>query len=299
MNHNRLLSLVLLGFLAASGSAPLAAQIASHRRDTEALEPFTNETTFLLMRMQASEIELPQQIDLAESLPAEFKAAAANYLPLLQKGLRTLQASAGDLPVYATVGVPISKKRVSVNLYRKPSSDNEDAQLTKAVKETWNVDVSQRNGYLVMSPPHTDDSAIAPASQTIRQSIASASQAVAEYPAYLLLIPPEHVWRTVEELSPELPPQIGGGPASVLTDGVRWTAIGVEPRSLQVEVIVQSADQQAAQKFADRLPAMVLALHQSGSFGQMIPAGWAEYLIGLVKPQVEGSRVLVRVKLSK
>jgi hypothetical protein len=69
--------------------------------------------------------------------------------------------------------------------------------------------------------------------------------------AQALLLPSSDTRRVVEEVMPQIPPQLGGGPSTAVTRGMLWAAVGVNlwPQA-GVKVRVQSQDADSAAAFA-------------------------------------------------
>ncbi len=66
-----------------------------------------------------------------------------------------------------------------------------------------------------------------------RPELAAAFEAAGDTAAQVILIPPADTQRVVEELMPQLPKELGGGPSSVLTRGIRWAAVGIDVSAAQ------------------------------------------------------------------
>ena len=91
-----------------------------------------------------------------------------------------------------------------------------------------------------------------------RPELAAALGAVAGSTARAAFIVPAHMEKVVTDTMPVLPDEIGGGPSSVLTRGVRWAAVGIDSwPALSLRLVVQSADAQAAQALAPLLERVV------------------------------------------
>ena len=72
----------------------------------------------------------------------------------------------------------------------------------------------------------------------------------------ILMLPP-HMARVIEEVIPRLPPEIGDGSSRVLTEGVRWAALGVDwPPKTSVKLMIQSRDAAAAEASERAVPAI-------------------------------------------
>ena len=92
--------------------------------------------------------------------------------------------------------------------------------------------------------------------------LSAALAEVDQFPLYGVLVPPPYAKRAIREQMPELPELIGGGPSSLLTEGLVWAAIGVDPNSFSLKLVIQSESDAAAQALAQRLPVMFNKLNQ-------------------------------------
>ncbi len=126
------------------------------------------------------------------------------------------------------------------------------------------------------------------------EGVSDAFEAVKDYPVQALLLPPPQVRRAVEELMPELPRQLGGGPSRVLTEGLDWAAFGLKPAPLKVEVIIQSKDEQAARNLAAHMPKLLRAAYDASPKDHRPIAEPAfSNILKDIKTQVVGDRVNV------
>src|SRR5262249_14504126 len=81
-----------------------------------------------------------------------------------------------------------------------------------------------------------------------RPELAAALKAAGDSPLAVLVVPGEVARRTLEEMLPSLPQELGGGPITTLTRGLRWAALGLEDKPKPVvRVIVEGRDQAAAE----------------------------------------------------
>jgi hypothetical protein len=104
------------------------------------------------------------------------------------------------------------------------------------------------------------------------------------------------VRRTIEELSPNLPPRLGGGSSRVLTEGLQWAALGIDPAHLRADLVIQSSSAAAAKELATHLPKMLKSVYDaSPETHQQIPAELSQVLISWLNPTVQGTRVVVRM----
>ena len=70
-----------------------------------------------------------------------------------------------------------------------------------------------------------------------------ALEAAGDTAAQVLLLPPKHYRRVLEEAVGEFPKELGGGSMKILTEGVLWAAVGIDldPRPA-LRMVIQSED---------------------------------------------------------
>src|SRR5262249_12149770 len=113
-------------------------------------------------------------------------------------------------------------------------------------------------------------------------------------PAQFLLVPTADARRVVEEILPELPREIGGGPSTILTRGVRWAAVGIRGApQLGLNLVGQSQDAEAARKLRDWLGDALKALGRIKEVRRLFPE--FEKVAAAIKPNVEGSRLTLKL----
>ena len=73
-------------------------------------------------------------------------------------------------------------------------------------------------------------------------------------------------------MMPTLPEEVGGGPSSVLTDGLRWAAVGVDlPPKLALRVTIQSKDNAAAEALEKELAVLWQKLGENEEVRRSVP----------------------------
>lgn len=94
-----------------------------------------------------------------------------------------------------------------------------------------------------------------------RPELSKAFAAAGDSFVQIAVLPTADSRRVIEDMMPELPKVIGGGPSTVLTRGLTWAAIGVNaPPKMSVRLVVQSKDEESAKAFGDLVPKIVKAL---------------------------------------
>jgi len=262
--------------------------------DVQAVTPFVSESTFLLIKIDPANIELPKQKQTPE-LSDQAKQGFERLMKQLDSTLQAARILSDGQPIYATANVPVSEKRMDAYFFRRTTSPESTGDVIRFVDQELRLKAKVHGDYVVgrSASGELPPSSVSPAAF---KTITAALQAVESYPIQVVLYPPEHVRRTFEELAPDLPDALGGGSSSVLTQGVHWLAIGVDPEKLQTEIIIQSADDQAAENLAKHLPKMLRTIHAATPmFKERFTPENLQSVIQWLSPKVEGSQVKIEV----
>jgi prepilin-type processing-associated H-X9-DG protein len=103
-----------------------------------------------------------------------------------------------------------------------------------------------------------------------RPELARALAAAGDSAFQLLLLPTRDVRRVIEDVYPALPPEAGGGPASVVTQGVRWAALCADlSAKARARLVVQSRDDDAARRLREAIMTALASLGRGGSSGEL------------------------------
>ena len=264
--------------------------------DAEHVLPFLRATTCLIVKVDSAAIDLDQLIANVGTISPAAKDAYGDSFRTLGASIQQLRELVDGQPVFATIGIPVSKSRASVHLFVRKTSAEKGDKLSAFLTNQANANVSSTGNYIVATPRGlTDEKHLLPMDSN-GDKLAAAFQSLEGYSAQLLFVPPEYVWRTVRELSPQLPPRLGGGPSQVLTDGVQWMAIGIDPGKLRTAIVIQLASPSAANDLAVGLTVMLKsACDAVPKTENPIAVKLARTIIDSIVPLVEGSRVTIHV----
>ena len=265
-----------------------------HADEATSAQQFVNATTIVVAKIDSKRLALPDNVTTKLANSAELQRGTKSVTKVIQEVLVALNGET----VFAAVDVPFSQAQTPLRLYVKnaPGFDSkklfgllEPFQFTKPIVQGEYVCFS-----MIQPTESTNKFAIAEnVLSAARADLKIAMQSVQDFPIQLLVLPPEYLWATFRDLMPSLPKQFGGGATSLLTDGVRWSAIGIDPAKLQLQAITQSKSPEAATALAANLPKMMTA------FSNQLPApaaiAWADKLIPLVKPTVKGDQMIVSI----
>ena len=266
--------------------------------DIAMVKPFIGQSTFLIVKVDPTRLSLPEPSDTQESAGLGSEQAFGASLREVAKEIETLRAATGGKSVYATVGIPLSRNEWPAFLFLIGSPDADRKKLLDCLTAFNPIESCTRYGCIVAMPGRGFDAvaALDSLAPSVREGLADALEAVRDYPIQILLLPPDYVRRTMTELMPELPRQLGGGPSNVLTEGLVWAALGMDLAKLRAELVIQSSSEEAARDLAAHLPKLLKNAHESlTEVRTRIPHEILEALLPLFKPRVDGDRIIVRL----
>jgi hypothetical protein len=277
----------------ANAQEPLTAAV-----DAAIVRPFVSETTVFILKVDPKRIGLPELANAVESMPPDAERAYRQVFEQAGAGIEQLRALVNDQPLYATVGIPISPTRMPTFVFVEKLPSLKAAKLTDFLRGRLKLDSCLHGDYVVTTLRHGMEVAklLAVSPALSREGLEDAFESVANYPVQVLLLPPSYVWRTVRELSPELPRQLGGGPSSVLTEGLQWVALGVDPAELRAQLAIQSSSNSAARDLAAHLPKMLQsACEAAPEVHKQMPVELSQALLRWLDPQIDGQRITMRI----
>ncbi len=140
----------------------------------------------------------------------------------------------------------------------------------------------------------------------VRPELVPALEAAGDTAVQVLLLPPKHYRRVLEEAVGEFPKELGGGSMKILTQGMLWAAVGIDvtPRMdvhimsdvdvfvrASLRMVVQSEDARAARALSDKLAELIRLAGECKEVRERVP-NFAE-LAAVLQPQVEGDRLVL------
>ena len=272
--------------------------IATHTiaDDAALAKQFVNATTIVVAKIDSNRIDLPESLT---------KKLAEDKNKLLQRGANPINQTLQELisvlngeSVFIAVDIPYSSAQSPVRLFVRNKPELDQKKLFEQLSRFQFTKPAVQGDYLCFSIIQSSESAskIAITENTMtaaRPDLQIAMQTVEEFPVKILVMPPEYIWQTFRDLMPTIPAKFGGGPSSLLTEGVRWTAIGIDPSKLQLQAITQSKSTEAASAFASHFPKLMESL--AGQLRSPIAKSGVEQLLPLVKSIVKGDRMTISI----
>lgn len=263
--------------------------------DVADVAPYVVDPTCVVVKLDTTQLAVPKGLAEIVRLFPDVRVPK-QPAEVVNTWIDTLRKASGKQPVYATIGIPYSPRELPAYLFLKqtPQVDVQALETCLGGKVKWH----NHNGMVVtMLQPDTDVAAeLAQLTPSPRAELKDAFAAVADHPIQVLVLPPDFVRRTVVEMQPTLPPILGGGPSSVLTDGLLWGAIGIDPGKSQAKIVIQSASDQAARSLGEHLSKIVESLYQAmPEIQQRLPQKNFAALASLITSGVEGDRLVIRI----
>jgi len=233
--------------------------------DAAAVSALVGESTYLVVKIDPTRMGLETNTPATETSTEAVQEARRRWIELAQGGLSWLRTTTKGQPVFLTVNMPIPGSLVPAVLFVRSTADVGVEQVTQGLDLLDAKQIGVRDGYVVASPQTGLDVGrlLRDLLAVPREEVRAACESVSAYPVQILLVPPAHVRRTFRELMPQLPAEWGGGSSDVLTEGLVWAALGLDPLSLRGELIIQSTSVQAAQALTENLARLLQGLYRA------------------------------------
>jgi prepilin-type processing-associated H-X9-DG protein len=260
-----LVPLTLLGTAAARADDPRA----------RALAPFLDNDVIAVGRLNLAKLDVEK---LAGQLIAD-KQDAAEATQALAPWLAALR-QAGAREMYILVVLPelISPSQAPFSAI-VPLADGANAQTIGhllcgggAVKGPWQWPTCATIHHAVFAGTNEALERIRQVKPVERPELGAALAALGDTHSELVLMPSADSRRVVEELLPVLPQELGGGPITAFTRGLKWAAAGLsgdaEPR---LQLLAQGTDAAAARALNDLGKNFVRFLRESKDVARVVP----------------------------
>ncbi|HZU36485.1 MAG TPA: hypothetical protein VFA18_11280, partial [Gemmataceae bacterium] len=248
------------------------------------IAPFLDEQTFAVMHIDLSRVDVSAVMDRVQKitgLPQFVLAQPRRDLNGLAGGLK--QAGARDLYVVVSLAdLPLQPPLVVVPLL----GDADTAAIQKLLKHEA---VAVIHEAVVSGSEQALERVKRQKPMTI-PGLAAGFAAEGDTAAQAVLIVSPDTRRVIREMQPTLPNMVGGGPSAVLTQGIRWAAVGVNwPPQGSVKLVIHSQNAQAARALDHWLTARLHDLGRLPQVAERFPN--ASKLAAAWKPKIEGDQL--------
>ena len=211
-----------------------------------------------------------------------------------QKLLQTLEIL-GDDPVWVTADWP--RLPVNVKVFIRGSNDADASGKVEQLSKLWYLKNPPRwrSKWTISVLPLKDADTKSTDARLARwRELMDADE---QKPIQMAILPPPHLYDTYRELLSELPPYLGGGPITLLTDGALSAQMNIEPDNESAAGFIQSASAEAATALAARIPKL------TEIFAALTPAEENKDLLNFLNARLqeltcaaEGDRVTIRFR---
>ncbi len=267
--------------------------LKAYADDLLVAKQFINGTTVAIAKIDTKRLGLPDELTQKLDADALLKKGAKP----IALALKNLANALNGEPVFIVVDIPFSSEVSPVRLYVRNSSKVDSKKLATQFAGLQFIKPVIQGEFLCLSFAQSTESSnkIAFGNDILpveRPDFDTAMKEVGDLPIQLLILPPDYVRATFQELLPTLPAKFGGGPTSTLTDGLKWTAIGIDPSKLSFQAVTKSSSPESAKALASHLPKLFASLSESippiqNSVIQLLP---------LMKPTVTGDKITISIQ---
>ncbi len=245
----------LLAFITTNSSAQAVPSATAS--DTKTLEQFVTPTTVIVAQFDLQKLKLGDELQ--KSLAAN--QTAQPLLAWLESMRASLQPISNDR-IYMTVDFPIGPTQPPIRFFAKRPVPFDPVKLNANLARFRFSPMVEKGEFIVTSPTgniaEADKHAITDETLSAsRPSMPAAIATIVGMPIQILVLPPDYLWATYRDLMPRLPEQFGGTPTTVITEGLQWAAIGLDPATLKLQITIQSTSNSAAHALAAELPKLL------------------------------------------
>ena len=277
---------IFLAVLAASNST-FAGEPSDAAARARLIAPYVNDMTVAVAHVDISRVAIGP---LAETLARLAPDAKRNIGHLQAEAARRIgqliQAGVKDVYLTVSLGGPGPYPTILAILPLPVAADEKSVRAALDIPPAAGRRVGDA---LVIRLPLTDKRPLEIRSSP-RPELTAAFEAAGSGTVQAVLIPPAYSRRVIEELMPQLPQQIGGGPSSILTQGVSWAALGIDlSPPLSLHAVIKSQDAQAAAALHKKWTDILRLASQQVEVRKIVPQ--FDLLVVLLTPKLESDRL--------
>jgi hypothetical protein len=282
--------LAVVGLVLLMSGTALSAESPASVAMAEAVAPFIDEGTILIVHADISRLDpspfIPVAMELspgAQRTTAEWKRQSIQNVDEFLKSLAL--AGANDLYVLFSLRM-LHWPALVVPL----PEDLDKARLDELMAKANSAEGKLVKGALVLGPESTLDQ-FAKFPPDPRPELAAAFEAAGDKASHVLILPPKHMMEVLGAVLPVLPEEWGGGPSSLIAN-LKWIALGsnvTPPASHQA--VTQARDEQGAVALREKWSQIVRLLGKNEKFRKAV--GNYEEIAPQVIPEVEGDRLIL------
>lgn len=135
-----------------------------------------------------------------------------------------------------------------------------------------------------------------------REDLFAALENVEKAPLQVAFSPSPSARKIIAELAPELPKDLGGGPTSTVTNGLKWVSLGIDAApQFTLRAVVQATDAKTANLLAgywNKLIQMIGEEQLPESTVSRVYFKWFQRIKEILTPKIENDRFEITVETS-
>jgi len=254
-----------------------------------------NASSMLLLKVDSNQLAIPEKIQQMQDQYKDNPIAA--IIDVSQSNLNSFREVTKGQTVYLSLDMPYTAAMTLHAVAPKSVGADDIGKFAKYIYPQVAL-ADRSNGDLTKLDIGTSDLVFAtrgdqtalPAEQdSIWQS---ALEATKEFPVQCVVLLPAYVRETFREIAPQMPESLSGGSADWLIEGARWISLGLDTKAATARIVVQSGSEESAKIFAKNLPKLLRSI-VSNTVPDKESALALSVLIGMIKPELSGDRVIV------
>jgi hypothetical protein len=260
----------------------------------KAAAPFVDGQTFAVLRLDLTRPDV-EELVLALGGINPRTIGVLSYLP--EENLRRLGAGLRKAGVKELYALESFADRDELPLLVLSAPGGAAEPTLAAVKEAFKAlpDVAaERNGGVVLLARKAVEQRYRKFQAVPRPEFGAALAAVGDATLQMAVALSPEARRAFEEIIPHLPAELGGGPSSLLTQGIRWVGLGLDgaPKA-RLQGVIQASDLETAAKLHQWLAGAFAKLDQAPELRKTVPI--VELIAGSLQPAPAGDRLLLKL----
>jgi len=284
---------LLLALTAAAGTTQAQEKFDPAAR-AKTIAPFIDEQTILVVHADLSRVKIGRLFDeLVEWMPQMKEQIDLPKMAVA--GALSSFAQAGGKDVYVLLSladVAIAPPHELPLTFIVPLPEGADGKAMASVLGAIPLEAKERLGGVFVVGSRAALERVKQGKPDARPELTKAFEAAGDTTAQLLLLPPKYTRRVIEELMPILPKIIGNGPSTIITDGLLWAAVGVDPPPrTSLRVAVQSKSPQAAAALKSKWADICRAAREDVESADLLPQ--YDEFVKVLTLEVEGDRLVL------
>jgi len=232
--------------LTAVAMVSITATLVAAEGPAKTIAPYLDDGTFAVVRLDLAGIDVNASVERLAKLSGVGSGQLANGLRAVGDAIGAFQ-KAGAKEIFAVISTSDLPNPGPFVL--APRAGANDAELTRALKVFGMEAVEPIDG-MMFAGSQASRERLRKMKPVDRRDLTPAFASVEKSPLQIVLVPSDDQRRVVQDVMPRLPNQIGGEPSTVVTEGVRWAALGVDLQpKLGLRLVIQSKDAASAKSF--------------------------------------------------